>query len=142
MAFSDFSKKSTCTFLWKIENVNYIWLKTLYKIESPVFVVDVLENTKWVMRLYPRGRSSANKIGFYLQRKDDGSSTDDIEVNFELAFLSGCGKTLCSSRSVKHTFSKDSIVGFDFFAHQSTVFSSIEYLPLNTFNSTMQSLEM
>ncbi|GFS56269.1 uncharacterized protein TNIN_234001 [Trichonephila inaurata madagascariensis] len=130
MATPDYDIKSTCTFLWKIENVNYLWLKTSRKIESPVFVVDELENTEWVMHLYPRGCSTADKIGFYLHRKDDGSGTDDIDVYFELAFLSKCGDNLCSSRSVKLTFSKGSSWGFDAFA-SFTVLSSKQYLPFN-----------
>ncbi|GFS73684.1 speckle-type POZ protein [Trichonephila clavipes] len=128
MATPDYDIKTTCTFLWNIQNVNFLCLKTSQKIESPVFMVDELENTEWVLHLYPWGCSSADYIGFYLHRKDDG--TDDIDVYFELAFLSGSGKTLSSSRSAKLTFSKGSSWGFDSF-ESFTVLSSTEYLPYN-----------
>ncbi|GFY71946.1 protein roadkill [Trichonephila inaurata madagascariensis] len=131
MATPDYNIKNTCTFLWNIQNVNFLCLKTTQKIESPVFVVDVLENTEWVLQLYPRGYSSADKIGFYVHRKADGSGTDNIDVYFELAFLSSSGNTLCNSRSAKLTFSKGSSWGFDSFVIQSTVLSSKEYLPYN-----------
>ncbi|GFY48871.1 TD and POZ domain-containing protein 5 [Trichonephila inaurata madagascariensis] len=134
MATPNYGIKSTCTFLWKIKNFNFLWLKTSQKIESPVFVVDGLENTEWVMHLYPRGCSSADKIGFYLHRKDGGSSTDEIDVYFELAFLSESGTVLCSCRSVKLTFSKCSSWGFDSFKSRENVFVAYKsgYLPFNT----------
>ncbi|GFR30513.1 TD and POZ domain-containing protein 5 [Trichonephila clavata] len=131
MATPNYDIKSTCNFLWNIQKVNFLCLKTSQKIESPVFVVDALENTEWAMHLYPRGYSSANMIGFYLHRNYDGSSTDDIDVYFGLAFLSESGKTLCSSRSAKLRFSKGSSWGFDSFVQHSTVYSSSEYLPYN-----------
>ncbi|GFR19129.1 speckle-type POZ protein B [Trichonephila clavata] len=131
MTTPNYDIKSTCNFLWNIQNVNFLCLKTSQKIESPVFVVDVLENTERAMHLYPRGYSSADMIEFYLHRKDDGSSTDDIDVYFELAFLSESGKTLCSSQSAKLRFSKGSSWGFDSFEKQTTVYSSREYLPYN-----------
>ncbi|GFU18287.1 TD and POZ domain-containing protein 5 [Trichonephila clavipes] len=135
MALPNYNRKSTCTFLWKIENVNYLWLKISQYIESPVFVVDELENTEWHMRLYPRGENrSADKIGFFLYRKDDGSGTDDIDVYFELAFLSESGKTLCSALSGKRTCKKGSSWGFNSFQSREVVFVTAKsnYLPSDT----------
>ncbi|GFU55240.1 speckle-type POZ protein B [Trichonephila clavipes] len=72
-------------------------------------------------------------IEFYLQRKDDGSSTGDIDVYFELAFISESGKTLCSWRSKQHTFDKSEYWGCKCFRSQEEVFvtKKSEYLPWN-----------
>ncbi|GFR30520.1 speckle-type POZ protein B [Trichonephila clavata] len=137
MATLDYGIKSTCTFLWKIENFNYLWMKYSQRIESPVFVVDGLENTEWVVRLYPRGNWFADRIEFFLHRKNDRSCTDDIDVYFELEFLSGSGKTVCSHRGEKQTLSKCSYPGFYSTLCREEVFvrNKSEYLPLNTLSA-------
>ncbi|GFQ72003.1 TD and POZ domain-containing protein 5 [Trichonephila clavata] len=135
MATPNYGIKSTCTFLWKIKNFNFLWMKTSQKIESPVFVVYGLKNTEWVMHLYPRGCSSADNVGFYLHRKDSGSSsTGKIDVYFELAFLSESGEIICSCRSAQLTFRKCSSRGFDSFKSREDVFVTHKsrYLPFNT----------
>ncbi|GFR30512.1 speckle-type POZ protein [Trichonephila clavata] len=133
MATLDYCKKSTCTFLWKIENVHYLWMKKSQKIESAVFKVEELENTEWVMRLYPRGDLSTDKIGFYLRRKNDGSSTSSIYVYHELAFLSKSGKILWSYRETKHAFFKRSTREcFPEISLEEIVRNKSKYLPLNT----------
>ncbi|GFQ71638.1 speckle-type POZ protein-like B [Trichonephila clavata] len=134
MATPNYDNESTCTFLWKIENFNYLWLKRSQYIESPVFVVDELENSQWVMLLYPRGNVFAECINFSLQRKNDGSSEEDIDVSFELAFFLENGKILWSSRQQKHGFSKGEIYECLDAISQNEVFvrDKSVYLPLNT----------
>ncbi|GFY77743.1 speckle-type POZ protein B [Trichonephila inaurata madagascariensis] len=127
--------ESTCTFLWKIENFNYLWLKNSQYIESPVFVVEELEYSEWRLRLYPRGNGYAEYMEFFLHRKRDDSSKELISVYFEQTFLSENGKILWNSREPQQRlFYKGAFFKcFTAIRHKEVFFrQKSEYLPLNT----------
>ncbi|GFR16347.1 speckle-type POZ protein [Trichonephila clavata] len=75
------------TFIWAIENCSK--LITPDGVLSPVFEVDFLENTKWILAMKDL---SQQFFSYYIQRCDSGP--DSIEVFFELSFLSADGLSL------------------------------------------------
>ncbi|GFS80042.1 TD and POZ domain-containing protein 1 [Nephila pilipes] len=72
------------TFLWNIENFSYSWHNYNEFIESPVFIVESINNISWTLRLYPREGSSQDFLSFSLYgiRKDD-SSIAELECDLE-----------------------------------------------------------
>ncbi|GBO30833.1 hypothetical protein AVEN_164877-1 [Araneus ventricosus] len=75
---------------WCIENITYSWHKTGEKIVSPTFVAGPIQNSSWVIHLYPRGESLGDYLSLYLQRgEDEGPS--DLAIDFEFAFITAAG---------------------------------------------------
>ncbi|GFY38099.1 hypothetical protein TNIN_398211 [Trichonephila inaurata madagascariensis] len=142
MATPNSNNKITCTFLWKIENFNYLWLKYCQRIKSPVFVVHELENTEWVMYLYPRGGWSTDHMEFFLHRKHDGSKIEDIDICYELTFLSESGKILWSSLVTKCAFGKGASWGlFSSMSKRGVCLKQIRISTIKYFDCTVQDLE-
>ncbi|GBN77544.1 Protein roadkill [Araneus ventricosus] len=75
---------------WCIENITYSWHKTGEKIISPKFVASPIQNSSWVLHLYPRGESLGDYLSLYLQRgEDEGPS--DLAIYFEFSFITAAG---------------------------------------------------
>ncbi|GBM04521.1 TD and POZ domain-containing protein 3 [Araneus ventricosus] len=76
------------TIFWKIENITYISEKFDGNINSPSFVLDVMDETTWNLELYARGEEeSRDYIGIYLKREEDASATANIELLCKLAVI-------------------------------------------------------
>ncbi|GFY48577.1 speckle-type POZ protein [Trichonephila inaurata madagascariensis] len=84
------------TYIWAIENCSK--LITPDGIPSPVFEVNFLENTKWILAIKDIRQQF---ISYYIQREYDGGP-DSIEVFFELSFLSADGFSLKTVQSRAH----------------------------------------
>ncbi|GBN01132.1 hypothetical protein AVEN_189196-1 [Araneus ventricosus] len=83
-------------FIWKVENISYSLADEI--IESPSFVVDAMDKTKWKLELYPRGERSVD-VGVYLFRSKDISDVAIVEVKYELAFIGKDGSVLVSTNT-------------------------------------------
>ncbi|GBM11958.1 Speckle-type POZ protein B [Araneus ventricosus] len=122
------------TFLWKVENMSFCLQKNGERIESPAFVVDAIEKTKWKLWLYPRGARDGNYIGYFLNREADSKGADKIEIKYELAFIAKDGSILVSKGIVKDTFPKGEEFGYNVFQKREDVYISKRstFLPQNT----------
>ncbi|XP_055953411.1 speckle-type POZ protein B-like [Argiope bruennichi] len=134
MACGDENSKKCFTFIWKLENASYCWQKTGERIESPSFVLDSIEETKWKLRLYPRGQERSNEIGFYLVREADSKGADNIEIQYDLSFLAQDGTVLETRIPMTRTFFKKYGFGFYSFAMREDVFVARRsaFLPQDT----------
>ncbi|GBN23980.1 TD and POZ domain-containing protein 5 [Araneus ventricosus] len=122
MAARNGGETNGCTFQWKIENISQCWLKTGEIIPSPTFVEDVLEGTKWSLRLFPRGEANDSVISFYLHREKDSSGPANYVVNYRLAFLDKDGSFLNKKTILKRCFTKDQSQGFIIYVAREKVF--------------------
>ncbi|GBM11951.1 Speckle-type POZ protein B [Araneus ventricosus] len=128
------SEKKCFTFTWELENINYCVLKKGTNIKSPAFVVDSIDETKWYLGLYLRGRQDGNFIGFYLYRDADSKGAIQVEVYYELAFIAEDGSVLKSYDKSKFNFPKNHGSGFPEFVKRNDVFISkrAAFLPRDT----------
>ncbi|GIY33008.1 TD and POZ domain-containing protein 5 [Caerostris darwini] len=78
--------RKSCTIIWIIENFRYCWQKFRGFMDSPIFDFESLENTKWHLRLFPRGSKSENYIDVCLRRDEGGPEL--ITLDFELVISS------------------------------------------------------
>ncbi|GFR08462.1 kelch-like protein 6 [Trichonephila clavata] len=74
-------------------------------IYSPVFSAELIENTNWVLCLYPRGQDG-NSVGYCLERKANDEELPEIEIYFDLIFLNSNSSVLHESLNVRHNFLK------------------------------------
>ncbi|CAL1295007.1 unnamed protein product [Larinioides sclopetarius] len=96
-----------CYLLWKVENISHCWLKMGEHIVSPAFTVDEQEGIKWLMCVYPMGKTDENNVAFYLQRAENCSEPTDMRVSFELSLLDKDGKLLSDVSIGCESFSKN-----------------------------------
>ncbi|GFR12310.1 TD and POZ domain-containing protein 5 [Trichonephila clavata] len=89
------SKISAYNIRWKIVNFSYLWHAKGERIDSPLFSLNELDDTKWKLRLYPRGGTSGNYIAYFLRREAEDPGPDPIEVTFELSLQApvGCNQS-------------------------------------------------
>lgn len=69
--------------LWNLENFNRCPLKTGEYHQSPYFCSGFSSNTKWALRIYPRGKSTLGKVGLYIHKLPSDAK---IVVNFDFSF--------------------------------------------------------
>ncbi|CAL1282224.1 unnamed protein product [Larinioides sclopetarius] len=134
MACKDECCRKCFTFIWKLENASYCWQKTGERIESPAFILDSIDETKWKLRLYPRGQDWSNEIGFYLVRDADSKGSDSIEIEYDLSFLAQDGTILESRSPMIRSFLRKYGFGFNSFAMREDVFGARRsaFLPHDT----------
>ncbi|GIZ00758.1 speckle-type POZ protein-like B [Caerostris extrusa] len=78
--------RKCCTMIWIIENFRYCCQKFEGFMDSPIIDFESLENTKWHLRLYPRGSEAENYIDLCLRR--DMGGPERITLDFELVISS------------------------------------------------------
>ncbi|KAF8796455.1 hypothetical protein HNY73_000826 [Argiope bruennichi] len=112
-------------FQWNIENFPH-WLKKRQQIDSPCFITDSLETTKWSLRLYPKGNKNVNEnfVSLFLVRRKDCSGPDRKEINYQLAFVDKDGFFLTEHTAFGDTFKKGQCRGFPEFEERNKVFAS------------------
>ncbi|KAF8787710.1 Speckle-type POZ protein like [Argiope bruennichi] len=111
-----------CTFLWKIENINHCWLEMKEPIESPPFIADALEGTKWSLRLYPMGLTDKNYVCFDILRKRKCNGPEDIRINFQLVALDKDELYLTERTATKCDFKKSVGKGYPTFESREKIF--------------------
>ncbi|GBN77974.1 hypothetical protein AVEN_129812-1 [Araneus ventricosus] len=121
MAFVN-SEERCYTFLWKLENISYCLEKKGKRIESPSFVVDAIDQTKWKLCFYPRGDSDEDWIACYLHREADSKGASSVKIKYELALIKDDGSELKSTGIIENTFSKNSGFGRSKFLKREDVF--------------------
>ncbi|GBO15394.1 Protein maternal effect lethal 26 [Araneus ventricosus] len=110
-------------FEWKIKNFSYCWHKKGDFLESPSFVVDSLEGTKWKLSLFPRGHTDGNYIGLYLKRDPNCNGPNaGMSIEVELSILSW--NTFTSDHTMKNsaTLTKGANFGYPAFEKRKDIF--------------------
>ncbi|CAL1294606.1 unnamed protein product [Larinioides sclopetarius] len=120
------SQEYCYSFFWKLENINYSLEKKGEKIESPTFIVDTLDQTKWKLIFYPKGYQDEDWISCFLHREADSKGAPNIKIKFELVLIRDDDSYSDNdySRITEMTFSKNSTFGCYKFAKQEEVFLS------------------
>ncbi|CAL1276738.1 unnamed protein product [Larinioides sclopetarius] len=111
--------------------------KPFERIESPVFIANALEGTKWSLWLYPLGDTSENEfVSFYLYR-ENFNGPDVIEINYQLALLNKDGSFL-KERTVRKGFRKKEDWGFQEFIERDQVFFTKKEASISEDTLTLQ----
>ncbi|CAL1294596.1 unnamed protein product [Larinioides sclopetarius] len=128
---SEESGKKSFTFTWKLENVSFCVQKTGAVIRSPSFVVDSVDQTKWYLGLYPRGKVDRNYIGFYLYRDADSKGAEKVEIRFQLELVAN---HVSAQDTFKYEFLKNLAYGTQIFEKREEVFVTKRsvFLPQDT----------
>ncbi|GFQ89257.1 tdpoz3 [Trichonephila clavata] len=90
-------------FNWEIENFTFCWQKETEGIYSPLFSAESIENSKWKLRLNPKG-IDGNFISCYLKRAPTDGRPPFIAVYFDLIFRNVNGSILKEVYNIKHSF--------------------------------------
>ncbi|GBM17860.1 hypothetical protein AVEN_260185-1 [Araneus ventricosus] len=93
------SERKCFTFIWKVENVSYCWLKEYESTESPWFVVDEIEGTKWRLLLTVRCGEGGKYVQLWLESSPASKSEENTVFARELDILALDGRVLLSSNN-------------------------------------------
>lgn len=92
MASGEDSKTAAFTFLWTVENCPI--LLSPKNIESPVFYVDCLQNTRWHLEI----KNVDQQYLLYFIHRDQDNGPTCITINYELSFIAADGTPINSER--------------------------------------------
>ncbi|KAF8789888.1 TD and POZ domain-containing protein 5 [Argiope bruennichi] len=123
------SKSDCVSFNWAVNNFRYSWQKPDEAIVSPTFFIYMPEETKWGLRLFPRGTIDDDCISLFLYRYRDCNGPEKIEVEYSLEMLAA-DDSILANRSEKEVFGKDTQKGFARYQSRKTVTTeALKYLP-------------
>ncbi|GFY37078.1 hypothetical protein TNIN_3051 [Trichonephila inaurata madagascariensis] len=107
MELEGISENKWFSFTWIIENFSYSWHKNGECIQSSAFVVDTMANTKWRLKLYPKGQAETEVefFSFVLNREADCKGLKKLEIFFEISLLAADGVVL-ESKGERGEFEK------------------------------------
>ncbi|GIY02277.1 uncharacterized protein CDAR_112651 [Caerostris darwini] len=94
-------RKVPFTYIWAVENYSEPIHLTL---QSPSFVVDSIEKTKWCLVLYV----NPHCVLCYIARQSDSSGLKSMEIDFELAILADDGTPISEEKEVSFTINHHS----------------------------------
>ncbi|KAF8771096.1 hypothetical protein HNY73_018550 [Argiope bruennichi] len=117
---------------WKIKNFDDFPREKGQLLSSPIFDIDILYNTQWVLHLYPDGDNDGNgtHTALYLVRKLDDDYPDDIVLDCRLSFLTPEKETdPVSWKTINHVFRKGGRCGSQEFMERGRL---LYYLDNNT----------
>ncbi|GBM43988.1 hypothetical protein AVEN_187589-1 [Araneus ventricosus] len=117
------SESESFGIVWRIKNFTMCKLEKGKYFESPIFFAECLQNTKWSLRLYPRGEMDCDDIVCYLSRGN--SSPDSIRVRYKLSV----GISNQCVHQVQ-TFQKYSLSAVPAYARRDEVFDEVRKYPL------------
>ncbi|GIY89811.1 TD and POZ domain-containing protein 1 [Caerostris extrusa] len=103
MASQSLSQKNAFCVTWIVENMDYSLSGWSGRNESPEFVVDTMEKTKWCLNVLPLPRSGT--VECWLHRVKGREGPPNIEVEFQFELLTVDGSTLTSDVE-KRSFKK------------------------------------
>ncbi|GIZ00768.1 TD and POZ domain-containing protein 5 [Caerostris extrusa] len=83
--------RKCCTIIWIIDNFRYCWQELDGFMESPIFDFESLENTKWHLKLYPRGSEAENFIDLCLRRDEAGPELITVDIELVISSMNGTG---------------------------------------------------
>ncbi|GBM11950.1 Speckle-type POZ protein B [Araneus ventricosus] len=127
-------KEKCFTFTWNLEHVSYCLQKKDVAIESPPFVVESIDDTKWYLSLYPRGEEDGNYIGFFLFRETNGKKAHEVLIKYKLEFIKKDGSALTTGNTTEYNFSENHGRGYPHFEKREDVFVTKRsiFLPQDT----------
>ncbi|GBM97270.1 BTB/POZ domain-containing protein At1g21780 [Araneus ventricosus] len=94
---------SPFTFTWTINN---IYKQSVFYLDSPVFVADSIDKTKWRLGLHVAGwhRSTTGHLTCVLQREKDENGLGSIYIDFQISIVDETGAILRSVREERYRF--------------------------------------
>ncbi|GIY49427.1 speckle-type POZ protein B, partial [Caerostris darwini] len=111
MASDNNSERKGFTITWIIENIKYSTYRFGEDLESPTFVVDTMEETKWCLFLYPIfGVGYIKKDSLLvLQRMPDSKEPPSIKIDCECSLLTADGWVAGYNVRAKEVSKNDSV---------------------------------
>ncbi|GIY40671.1 speckle-type POZ protein B [Caerostris darwini] len=94
MASQRLSQKNAFCITWILENFDYCLSRQLQDIESPDFIVDTMEKTRWRLSVFPWPH--LGRVDCWLHRVKESEGPSNIEVEFQFEVLAVDGSTLTS----------------------------------------------
>ncbi|GIY06262.1 speckle-type POZ protein B [Caerostris darwini] len=125
------SKGKEFVFTWTIENFSFCIQSCQNWFESPPLIARNMENSRWIILLYPRGIIDENYISVYLKHVDGNLSGQKISFEFQLIGFND------SVRRDVHLCQKNVLQGFPLFLLRDAIGMNKRnrdfYLPHDTF---------
>ncbi|XP_055944612.1 speckle-type POZ protein-like [Argiope bruennichi] len=118
-------------FQWKIKNFSYSANKTGQALVSPSFVADVLDETKWHLAIYPRGKDDEEYIDIFVKRlKDDGGGVK-ISIIFTIELEAADSSRQERRVSLNSLFERGTTWGFQQYIKRQTLLEDMKstFLP-------------
>ncbi|GIY77614.1 speckle-type POZ protein B [Caerostris darwini] len=110
MATNTNSERKGFTITWIIENIKYSTVRNGERLESPTFIVDTMEETKWSLFLSPILNDGEDLL-LGLRRMSDSKGPSSIKIDIACALLTADGSVAGEYTATKQKVSKnDSVV--------------------------------
>ncbi|GIX93841.1 speckle-type POZ protein [Caerostris darwini] len=112
MASNNNSGRKGFTITWIIENIDYYRVNNGDCLESPTFIVDTMEETKWCLFVFPIfNDDDVEDLLFGLRRMPDSKGPPSIKIDIEYAILTAGGWVAGEYTVTKQkVFKNDSVV--------------------------------
>ncbi|GIY26589.1 TD and POZ domain-containing protein 2 [Caerostris darwini] len=104
MAYETTKENEAFIFNWRVENYSLCPQKRQVPLESPSFIMGILDKTKWHISLYPKGKSD-DFIVCDLHREND-TGTGSVSINTQFSFLLADGITKYEFKIESNSYTK------------------------------------
>ncbi|GIY26994.1 TD and POZ domain-containing protein 1 [Caerostris extrusa] len=115
MASNDNSERKGFTITWIIENFKYSKYRNGDRLESPTFVVDTMEKTKWFLYVFPRFFNIEDDLSLGLVRMLDCKGPRSIKIDCKCELLTADGWIAGEYNLIKQRVFKKDCVSFGSF---------------------------
>ncbi|GBO12376.1 hypothetical protein AVEN_61869-1 [Araneus ventricosus] len=118
-------------FRWQIKNFCFATNKTGDALHSPSFVVDVLDETKWSLSVYPRGKEDGEFIDVFLTRCSEDGGGVQIPIIFTIELEAADSSRQERRVSLESIFERNSSWGFEQYIRRTTLLEDMKstFLP-------------
>ncbi|KAF8777008.1 Protein maternal effect lethal 26 like protein [Argiope bruennichi] len=127
---SEADYKEEFHFRWQIKNFSFANCKTGEAIESPPFVVDILDETKWYILVYPNGKEDEEYVDIYLSRAIDDYGGDNIPIIFTFELEAADSTRLECRISPRSFFTRNLAWGFNPYIKRSILLGDMKSILL------------
>lgn len=118
------SREEAFKFTWHFDNFSMCPQQFGSSVNSPVFVANHMEETKWKLCLYPRGCRKINYVACYLEKTEGGDCVEDITIGFHFRIISVHGDKNIGQGFGSCTFKTNDSWGCDDLCIREDIFDS------------------
>ncbi|GIX85972.1 speckle-type POZ protein B [Caerostris extrusa] len=123
------SKGKEFIFTWVIENFSFFNQRHKVAIDSPNFIADKIEKSKWNVRLFPEGYICENYLEVYLRPENGVQFSHKINLEFQMIAVDRVIKTM----TIYNLFDNNLVPGCLKFLHTDIIKNDRDiYLPHDT----------